>query len=75
MRYSAASLAYQVGAILGGGIAPFIATLLLDTGTILSVVAYMVGICVLSLVCVLCLRETRHNSLADPEIALAQVKS
>ncbi|WP_342661519.1 Fosfomycin resistance protein AbaF (plasmid) [Rhodococcus ruber] len=42
IRYSGASIGYQLGAVLGGGFAPLIATsLLAATGTILSVGAYI----------------------------------
>ncbi|MFI5614321.1 MFS transporter [Amycolatopsis sp. NPDC051903] len=53
-RYSGASFAYAVGAVLGGGFAPLIATALqTSTGTSLSVSLYMVGVAVLSLGAVL----------------------
>lgn len=42
VRYSGASLAYQLGAVLGGGFAPFVsAALLAATGTIYTVAAYL----------------------------------
>ena len=45
VRYSGASLGYQVGAILGGGIAPFMATWLFDEfGTSMAIIAYFVVI-------------------------------
>jgi MFS family permease len=69
LRYSDASLAYQVGAILGAGIAPFVAMALLGySGTIYSVVIYMVAISAISLICVLMLKETSQTDLADPEL-------
>ncbi|GAA3565387.1 MFS transporter [Amycolatopsis ultiminotia] len=53
-RYSGSSFAYAVGAVLGGGFAPLIATALQSaTGTSLSVALYMVGVGVLSLLAVL----------------------
>jgi len=53
-RYSGASFAYAVGAVLGGGFAPLIASALQSsTGTSLSVSLYMVGVAVLSLLAVL----------------------
>lgn len=53
-RYSGSSFAYAVGAVLGGGFAPLIATALQSsTGTSLSVSLYMVGVGVLSLLAVL----------------------
>ncbi|RZQ65738.1 MFS transporter [Amycolatopsis suaedae] len=43
MRYTGASLGYQIAAVVGGGLAPFIMVLLLDsTGTSMSVSAYII---------------------------------
>jgi MFS family permease len=53
-RYSGASFSYAVGAVLGGGFAPLIATALqTSTGTSFSVSLYLVGVALLSLVAVL----------------------
>jgi metabolite-proton symporter len=53
-RYSGASFSYAVGAVLGGGFAPLIATALQTaTGTSLSVSLYLVAVALLSLVAVL----------------------
>lgn len=58
IRYSGASLAYALGAVVGGGFAPLIAAALLaSTGTSLSISAYMVVGCVGTLVAALVLRE------------------
>jgi metabolite-proton symporter len=60
-RYSGASFSYAIGAVLGGGFAPLIATYLQSsTGTSLSVSAYMVGVAVISLLAVIGIRETRR---------------
>jgi metabolite-proton symporter len=60
-RYSGASFSYAVGAVLGGGFVPLIATALQSsTGTSLSVSAYMVVVAVISLIAVICIRETRR---------------
>ncbi|PSK98921.1 metabolite-proton symporter [Murinocardiopsis flavida] len=60
VRYSGASLAYAVGAVLGGGFAPFVAAALqAATGTSLSVSAYMAAVCLVSLGAVLAIPETR----------------
>lgn len=64
VRYSGASLAYQIGAVLGGGFAPLIATSLhgsFDGST--AVVAYMVGLCMVSIICIILIRETSKRSL------------
>lgn len=62
IRYSGASLGYQIGAILGGGLAPFMATWLFEAfGTSTAVTAYFVVIAVVSLVSILLLPETNTN--------------
>ncbi|OZM84400.1 MFS transporter [Pseudonocardia sp. MH-G8] len=61
-RYSGASFSYAVGAVLGGGFAPLIATWLqTSTGTSLSVSGYMVVVAVISLLAVMAIRETRRR--------------
>ncbi|GAA3162597.1 hypothetical protein GCM10020255_046460 [Rhodococcus baikonurensis] len=51
VRYSGSSLILQSGAILGGGLAPMIATALLDaTGSSAGVTWYLAGVCTISLV-------------------------
>jgi metabolite-proton symporter len=58
IRYSGSSLAYAVGAVIGGGFAPMIAAWLLErTGTSLSVSAYMLLGCLLTLAAVVAWRE------------------
>ncbi|WAL69366.1 MFS transporter [Amycolatopsis cynarae] len=58
VRYSGVSFAYAFGAILGGGFAPMVATWLIGvTGTALSVSAYMLLACLVTLAAVLALRE------------------
>ncbi|MER6950906.1 MFS transporter [Nonomuraea sp. NPDC000554] len=57
-RYSGVSFSYAIGALLGGGFAPLIATALQSsTGSSLSVSAYMIAVGLLSLVAVIALRE------------------
>jgi MFS family permease len=51
MRYTGASLGYQIAAVLGGGLAPFLMVLLLEaTGTSMAVSAYIIGLSVVALV-------------------------
>jgi MFS family permease len=51
MRYTGASLGYQIAAVLGGGLAPFMMVLLLEaTGTSMSVSGYIIGLAVIALV-------------------------
>jgi metabolite-proton symporter len=59
-RYSGASISYAVGAVVGGGFAPLIATALYTaTGTSLSVSLYMVVVGLISLAAVVAIREPR----------------
>jgi len=68
VRYSGASLGYQIGAILGGGIAPFIATWLYASfGTTAAITAYFVAVSVVSLVCTVVLLRRPHE--AEPDAA------
>jgi MFS family permease len=68
VRYSGASLGYQVGVLLGGGFAPMIATALFAaSGNSLWVAGYMAATCLISLVCVSWLHADRRAS--DPTAA------
>ena len=61
VRYSGASIGYQMGAILGGALAPIIATTLVaqfQTGFAVSV--YMAVICTITVISAFMLRETYH---------------
>ncbi len=63
-RYSGASFAYAVGAVLGGGFAPLIAgALQTATGTSLAVSAYMLVVALISLAAVYAMPEGRGRSL------------
>ncbi|MFE2045779.1 MFS transporter [Streptomyces sp. NPDC059477] len=53
VRYSGASLGYQVGSILGGGIAPTIATgLYTNWSSTTPITLYLTGVTLVSLICV-----------------------
>jgi metabolite-proton symporter len=68
VRYSGASLGYQLGATFGGGLAPFIATALYASNkSSFSVGAYMVIVSVISLVSVALIAETYRRDLAKVE--------
>ena len=67
VRYSGASLGYQVGAILGGAFAPTIATILWVEYSIVWVSVYIALASVLSLISVLMLTETYKTSLHDTD--------
>ena len=63
VRYSGASLGYQVGAILGGAFAPTIATILWTEYDIIWVSVYIAFASLLSLISVKMLTETYKNDL------------
>jgi MFS family permease len=66
VRCSAVSLAYQLGAIVGGGLAPIIATALYAKfHSNFGVSVYVSSACVLSLWCASMLRETRGTELDE----------
>jgi len=63
VRYSGASLGYQIGAILGGALAPTIAVMLWNTYGIFYVSVYMAVAAVATIVCVSLLSETSGSDL------------
>lgn len=53
VRYSGASIGYQLGAVVGGGFAPIIATALFaHYGSTFPIAVYLAGVCVISFVSV-----------------------
>jgi metabolite-proton symporter len=66
VRYSGASLGYQVAGILGGGLAPLIAVALLDRfDSPLAISLYVLAALVLTLAAVALARETARADLDD----------
>ncbi|MEJ7814472.1 MAG: MFS transporter [Rubrobacter sp.] len=66
VRYSGASMGYQIGSVFGGALAPIIATsLLAATGTSLSVGVYMAVVCVITGICAFLLAETYGRSMDE----------
>jgi metabolite-proton symporter len=66
VRYSGASLCYQLPAIVGGSFAPIIAiSLLKATGSTVPISAYVAIACALSFVAALVARETKGKSMAE----------
>jgi metabolite-proton symporter len=62
LRYSGASLGYQIGAIFGGGFAPIVATALIARfHTSMSVAVYLAAMYAVSLVSVVLLTESRQR--------------
>ena len=68
VRYTGASMGYQLAGIVGGALAPIIATALLDRyDTSLSVSLYVVAVLAVTTACVLAAPETSRIDLhADP---------
>jgi MHS family shikimate/dehydroshikimate transporter-like MFS transporter len=66
VRYTGISLGYQVANILGGALAPIIATSLVEaTGSAYSISAYLVVLAVISLVCMLLISETYQSDIEE----------
>ncbi len=60
IRYSGASIGYQIGSILGGGFAPIIATALYSQfASTTAIAGYMAGMCAISLACTAALGRRR----------------
>jgi metabolite-proton symporter len=76
VRYSGASLGYQIGAIFGGGLAPLIATALLASfGAAWPIAVYMAAMCAITLVCVYLLTETYETDMDEVEAAHSASKA
>ena len=68
VRYSGASIGYQIGGMLGGALAPIIATALFAaTGSSISIAAYMAVVCAISLVSVFLITETYQTDLEETQ--------
>ena len=66
VRYSGASLGFQVSAAIGGGFAPIIATALAAyTGGTAGVSIMLILLALVTLVATLCARETKNEALLD----------
>ena len=63
VRYSGASLTYQLTSVVSGGVAPFIATVLLAKYGIGAVAGYVAASCVVTIVATLFLKETHRIAL------------
>jgi MHS family shikimate/dehydroshikimate transporter-like MFS transporter len=69
VRYSGASLGYQLASVFAGGFAPLIATALLaaNGGDPLLVALYMVGLGLVSVIATLLAPETLHKDVHEDE--------
>lgn len=63
VRYSGASLAYQLTSVFAGGLAPFVATLLLARSGANAVAWYMVGCCLITVIATWYAPETHRRAL------------
>ncbi|GAA4996574.1 MFS transporter [Kitasatospora paranensis] len=74
MRYSGASIGAQFSSVAAGAPAPLIATALLkDYGSATPIAVYVAIAAAITIVAVLCARETRGSDLAEAEPAPAAV--
>ncbi|MCO1654105.1 MFS transporter [Pseudonocardia humida] len=70
IRYSGASMGYQLAGIIGGALAPIIATALLSAyRSSLAVSIYVVAVLAVTVVCVLLARETSRVDIAAEDTA------
>lgn len=68
VRYSGASLGYQIAAVFAGGLAPLIMTgLLAATGTSVSVSIYIIVLAVITFVSVVLITETYETEMAEEQ--------
>jgi MFS family permease len=66
LRYSGASLSYQLGALLGGAISPLLAVSLAEaTGGTSAISIYIIVLSVIAIGCALALTETYRNEIDD----------
>jgi len=70
VRYSGASLGYQVGVLLGGGFTPLIAASLFAAfGRSIAVACFMAATCLISLICVSVLHDRRLKEVQHERLA------
>jgi MFS transporter, MHS family, shikimate and dehydroshikimate transport protein len=68
VRYSGASLGYQLSSVFAGGLSPIIATsLLAASGTYVPIAVYMIAMCLLTLVSVWVAQETMREDIDAEE--------
>ena len=66
VRYTGASMGYQLAGILGGALAPIIATALLDEfGSSVSVSIYVAIVLAVAIFCVLKAKETANTDIDE----------
>ncbi|MFD1151408.1 MFS transporter [Saccharothrix hoggarensis] len=76
VRYSGASVGYQLASIAAGAVAPLIATALLSAyDSTFPVVLYVIGMCGLTVIAVLAAKETKGTSLNRTDDEPASVRA
>ena len=76
VRYSGASIGYQLASIGAGAVAPLIATALLAAyDSSFPIVLYVLGMCVLTVIAVLVAKETKGTSLDRTDVGKASVRA
>nr|WP_042182378.1 MFS transporter [Kibdelosporangium sp. MJ126-NF4]CEL14946.1 putative transporter [Kibdelosporangium sp. MJ126-NF4]CTQ93460.1 putative transporter [Kibdelosporangium sp. MJ126-NF4] len=69
VRYSGASIGYQLASLGAGAIAPLVATALLkDTGSAVAVSIYVAAMCLITVVAVALAKETRGTHLGQDDL-------
>ncbi|MFE2751944.1 MFS transporter [Actinosynnema sp. NPDC059335] len=76
VRYSGASIGYQLASIAAGAVAPLIATALLQAyDSTLPVVFYVLAMCVLTVIAVVAAKETKGSSLNRADAGRPSVRA
>ncbi|MFI9011768.1 MFS transporter [Actinosynnema sp. NPDC053489] len=76
VRYSGASIGYQLASIAAGAVAPLIATALLSAyDSTFPVVLYVLAMCVLTVISVVAARETKGSSLNRADVGRTSVRA
>lgn len=65
VRYSGASLSYQLASVMAGGLAPFIATALMASWGVMAVAGYMMLLAAVTVTATYLAPETHHHDLAQ----------
>ncbi len=66
VRYTGASLGYQLSSVLAGGLSPLIATALLRrTGGSWAIALYIIGVAAITTICVFLAAETAHSEIHE----------
>ncbi|WP_461120264.1 MFS transporter [Saccharothrix stipae] len=76
VRYSGASIGYQLASIGAGAVAPLIATALLAAyDSSFPIVLYVLGMCVLTVIAVVVAKETKGSSLDRTDVEIPSVRA